>query len=71
MRKILLGVTALALLIGPAVAEQGKTTKQQATQKADKGPNAVFCEGKYIGSDPDPAVRLQMLKDYNCPDQGH
>ena len=60
MKKLLLAVTALALLAGPAVAQQDKSATQ------NKDPNAVYCEGKYLGADPDPAVRLQILRDYGC-----
>lgn len=62
MKKILLAVTALALLAGPAVAQQDKS----ATQAQQKDPNAVWCNGQYLGSDPDPNVRIQLLKDYGC-----
>ena len=78
MKKALLIVAGIALFAGPALAQtqvaQNKSgMKAQAQeQKAPRlfaGPgitdgNAVYdCTGKYLGSDPDPHVRSQMLRD--------
>ena len=70
MKRLLLIAAAAALLASPVIAQTQKpaqaTKSQTTTQKAPavKGPNDVYCGGQYIGSDPDPAIRLQMLKDY-------
>ena len=57
MNKILLAIMALALVVGPAMAAKKKAM-------VDRGPNSVWCGGDYIGSDPDPQVRLKLLKEY-------
>ena len=78
MKKALLIVAGIALFAGPALAQtpvaqnSGGMKAQAQEQQAPRlfaGPgitdgNAVYdCTGKYIGSDPDPNVRAQMLKD--------
>jgi hypothetical protein len=47
--------------MAPGTTGAGTTTPQAP---AVRGPNDVYCGDKYIGSDPDPNVRMQMLKDY-------
>ncbi len=72
MKRLLLMTAAVALLAAPVYAQnqpapQPKATTGQAQPKqgpAVKGPNDVWCGGVYLGSDPDPAIRLQILKDY-------
>jgi hypothetical protein len=34
------------------------------TAPAARGANDVYCGGQYIGSDPDPKVRQQMMRDF-------
>jgi hypothetical protein len=34
-------------------------------QPACEAPNAVFSAGTYVGSDPDPRLRAQLLSDFN------
>jgi len=34
-------------------------------QPACQSPNAVFSAGTYVGSDPDPRLRAQILSDFN------
>ncbi len=71
MKRLLLVAAAAALLAAPVFAQaqqstQPKATTGQAQKKAPavKGPNDVWCGGVYLGSDPDPAVRMQILRDY-------
>ena len=47
--------------MAPGTTGAGTPTPQAP---AVRGPNDVYCGDKYIGSDPDPNVRMQMLKDY-------
>ncbi len=42
---------------------QGQTAAPK-TAPAARGANDVFCGGQYLGSDPDPKVRLQIMRDY-------
>jgi hypothetical protein len=54
----------------PVIKQQQPTTTGQAAQPQPKaapairGPNDVYCGSEYVGTDPDPAVRLQMLRDF-------
>jgi hypothetical protein len=74
MKKLLIAATALAFLSSPLLAQGTNTapTKVTANKPAPQGPNTkndVYCNGQYVGSDPDPAVRLQLLKEFdpkNC-----
>jgi hypothetical protein len=69
VKRLLLIASAAALLAAPVFAQTqrpaqapGHATQQKAP--AVKGPNDVWCGGVYLGSDPDPNIRLQILKDY-------
>jgi hypothetical protein len=77
MKKLLIAAAALAFLASPLSAQsQGANTngsKPIANKEAPKGVNTkndVYCNGQYVGSDPDPAIRLQLLKDFNTKDCG-
>ncbi len=71
MKRLLLITAAAALLAAPVFAQTQQSAPKATTGQAQpkqapavKGPNEVWCGGVYLGSDPDPAIRLQMLKDY-------
>jgi hypothetical protein len=76
MKRLLIVASAALLLAAPAFAQtQGSKAKapaattgqsQKAAPKAPaaRGPNDVYCGGQYLGSDPDPTVRMQILRDY-------
>lgn len=79
MKKSLLLAAGIALFVGPALAQTQIAQKQQngmKTQTQQQNPprlfvgegitdgNAVYdCTGKYMGSDPDPHIRAQLLKE--------
>lgn len=77
MKKILLTVAAIALFAGPALAYKGESqgngmkaqAKEQDAPRLFTGQgivngNAVYdCTGKYMGSDPDPNIRAQLLRE--------
>jgi hypothetical protein len=81
MKKLIIAVTAAALVLpsvsqlagfgGAAVAQTQQSAKKK-TPKPPMGPNKttdVYCNGTYLGSDPDPQVRLKLLRDFdekNC-----
>lgn len=70
MKRALIVASALALFASPVVAQKSspETAKQPTIEKAQpKGPNDVWCGGVYLGSDPDPNVRLQLLKSHKQP----
>jgi hypothetical protein len=79
MKRVLLLTAAATLLAFPVFAQTqgsdqskskvqapaGQTTGQgQKAAPAARGANDVYCGGQYLGSDPDPKVRLQILRDY-------
>ncbi len=68
MKRLLLLATAAALLAAPVYVQAQQAAKPKATTgqqaPAVKGPNDVWCGGVYLGSDPDPTVRMQILRDY-------
>jgi hypothetical protein len=83
MKKLIIAATAVALVLpslSPFVGFGSAGAAAQTTQKAAKkktptppkgpnNPNDVYCNGIYLGTDPDPQVRLKLLKDYdikNC-----
>jgi hypothetical protein len=82
MKKIFLAVTAAAILASPVLAQtdqksgpaepraQAPATTTQPTGPAVKGPNDVYCGNIYVGSDPDPKVRLEMLRNFRGECQG-
>jgi FlaG/FlaF family flagellin (archaellin) len=69
--KTLITTIALATLIATPVFAQTKHTSAQARTQVQKhstnGSWDVYVGGKYIGSDPDPTIRSQLIND---PAQG-
>lgn len=75
-KTLLIGAASLALLAVPALVAVPAHAKSKAMAQASEqnapplfagegviqGNNVYDCEGKYLGSDPDPNVRLQMLR---------
>ena len=82
MNKLLLAAVAIALFGSPVLAQTRATTQGQGAQAAQPAPrlfvgpgittgNAVYdCTGKYLGADPDPKIRLELLRegDPTCKD---
>lgn len=72
-----LGLAAGVALALPASAQQAKEPKQkkQVTAQAPQRPNSayrgtdqvqagpLYYQGYYLGDDPDPAIRLQIMRD--------
>ncbi len=74
MKRLLLLTAAAALLAAPVFAQAQQqapkpkaTTGQSTAPKAapGHGANDVWCGSEYVGSDPDPAIRLQMLREWH------
>ena len=75
MNTLIILAAALALFVSPVIAQQKAETTGQSMQKSQQLPrlfvgpgvtqgNAVYdCTGKYLGSDPDPNIRAQMLRE--------
>lgn len=47
----------------PRVQSTGAQTQTDINARYSRDPNAVFYAGTYVGSDPDPRVRAQMLRE--------
>jgi uncharacterized protein YdeI (BOF family) len=74
MKKKMLLASAVALLAFPVLAQQGRPQTQtqpqtqnpaaaRGTAPAVRGPNDVYdCKGKYLGTDPDPKARADLLR---------
>lgn len=75
MKKLFVAAGVFALLASPLFAQGtnqgtvGQGVERPTVNKpAPKGPNTVndvYCNGQYVGSDPDPNVRLQMLREFS------
>lgn len=69
MKKLVLGAALALIAASPALAQGGHhrnvtrldTVRAQAMPSFGDG--AVFVDGRYAGTDPDPNVRLQLQKD--------
>ena len=80
MKTLILSAAALALFVSPVMAQKKAQTTGQSAQQGQQLPhlfvgpgitqgNAVYdCTGKYLGWDPDPNIRAQMLRqgDESC-----
>ena len=65
-------VGAVALLATPAFAAKA-SKKKTATPKAhvsqtQRSPDGIYSwDGRYLGNDPDPNIRFQLMRDQNQP----
>jgi hypothetical protein len=66
--KVVLSAVALAALVAvPAVA---KSRNQQSAPAQTYSNNTVYGEGHVLGTDPDPRVRSEILRDGNAAYNG-
>jgi hypothetical protein len=71
--KAKITVTALAiatLVAAPAFAQQPPRHRLQPLPPATVYQNAVVVDGKIIGVDPDPRIRMELLREYNLDANG-
>lgn len=70
--KITLTALAIATLVAaPAFAQQApKPRPQSAPQAATVYQNSVIVDGKVIGTDPDPRIRMELLREYTLDATG-
>jgi hypothetical protein len=68
MTKLLTAATSLMVLFASPVLAKSPATNQLQSQRAPERsadqPQVVIRDGRVIGQDPDPNVRLQILRDY-------
>jgi opacity protein-like surface antigen len=69
MNKYLLAVALTALAASPALAAtHHRSTESQAAANSAydytmPGSDAVVSDGQYLGADPDPAIRQELLRE--------
>lgn len=68
MRKTLFVTAAIALLASPAVAQSPYGSTKQLYGYAGPGSTIVVADGRVIGMDPDPNVRLEILRSSQTSD---
>jgi hypothetical protein len=64
--KLLLSALGIAMLATPALAqrpERQASQQQQQSQLQAPTANDVVVDGRFIGADPDPNVRLELRRD--------
>ena len=70
MKTFIITLAAAAALVSPALAHAPMHARAEAQDmygmRAQAAPaagaNAVFAAGAYLGADPDPQVRLQLMR---------
>lgn len=60
MKKLLIALTLATLAAAPALA---KTHHSQSSAAATADPYTVIVNGEVVGRDPDPNVRLALMRD--------
>ena len=64
-------VGAAALLATPAFAATSKkkvAAPKAHVSKTQRSPDGIYSwDGRYLGTDPDPNIRFQLLRDQNQP----
>ena len=65
-------IGAAALLATPAFAAKASKKKGAAPKahmsQTHRSPDGVYAwDGRYLGSDPDPNIRFQLMRDQNQP----
>ncbi len=70
MKRLILIAAAAGLLAAPVLAQTSQqipmAQRVEAAKKAPKANNSndVYCNGQYVGSDPDANVRQQLKRDF-------
>jgi hypothetical protein len=72
IKKVILAVALAASVATPALAAVGANVTRQEKPWDDASPFVhnssfdVYKNGTYIGSDPDPRIRMQLLQNYSA-----
>ena len=64
MKTVIVALAALAVGISPALAKKAKRPRAAAHAAMAQDPYAVYVAGTYVGRDPDPGVRAQMIREF-------
>jgi hypothetical protein len=72
MKTLITSVALVTLIAAPALAQTKRAPAQQSQSQVQQKHSAnirndVYVSGRYVGSDPDAFIRLQMQAD---PEQG-
>jgi hypothetical protein len=72
-KTLIMSAAAFTLFVTPVLAQQKAQTSGQGMQQQHhrlftgpgiiKGNDVYDCTGKYLGSDPDPNIRRQLLRE--------
>ena len=64
VKLLVLGSALAALVFTPALAQKSRRSGDAQVRRAvtPPPPPAVYVGGQYIGTDPDPRVRLELLR---------
>jgi hypothetical protein len=70
-RNLLIATAALAVIVAPVAAAAAASDKSHhrghkriyAAPAYRTSPPPIYSQGRYLGTDPDPAVRFEILRD--------
>lgn len=67
MKKLIMTLALSAIAAAPAFAatHAKKTDSARTAYASAVYPTAVIVDGKVVGADPDPNIRLQLLRDHD------
>jgi hypothetical protein len=67
MRRFCIIVAAASVIVSPAVAQSGRNSQGQRPAQSHDRPtsNDVYSGERYLGRDPDPNIRFQILREQN------
>jgi|RhiMetdeSRZDD1v2_1073273.scaffolds.fasta_scaffold41787_5 hypothetical protein len=65
MKTLVAAVAVAAFIVSPAVAHSAREHPAESGPAASVPWDAVIEEGRIVGQDPDPNVRLELRRDYD------
>ena len=67
MRRFCIVVAAVCVIVSPAFAQSGRSSQGQRPVQSQDRPtsNDVRSGERYLGRDPDPNIRFQLLREQN------
>jgi len=65
MKTLVAAVAVAAFIVSPAVAHSARDHRVESGPAASVPWDAVIEEGRIVGQDPDPNVRLELRRDYD------
>jgi hypothetical protein len=67
MSRFCIVVAAVSVIVSPAFAQSGRNSQGQRPAQWQDRPtsNDVYSGERYLGRDPDPSIRFQLLREQN------